>query len=191
MSALTNTTEQTSSKSFDKGYKWLHWSMAVLVMLMLLATFGFAGVQNIDEHKEMLIGHSSLGTLITLLIILRVRKRFIKRDPTPKQDILRWQQLASRTVQLGLYFFMVFVPLTGYLTASYHELPVMVFGSFDLSQAAQLGYDPEGFDMLRQAHEFGTRMIMLLLVLHIGAAIYHRMIKKDAVLASMTRVKNR
>jgi len=39
------------------------------------------------------------------------------------------------------------------------------------------------------AHELGTKMIMILLVLHIGGALYHRFVKKDDVLASMTRVK--
>ncbi len=191
MTNLTNTTEQISAnKNFDKGYKWLHWSMAVLVILMFFATFGFAGVQNVSEHKEMLVGHSSLGTLIALLIILRVQKRFIKKDPTPVQDIARWQQLASKRVQLALYFLMLFMPITGYLTANFHDLPVMVFGAFNLRQSAELGYDEEGFAMLRQIHELGSKLFMLLLVLHVGAAIYHRAVKKDGVLASMTKVKN-
>ncbi len=141
------------------------------------------------EQLQMLIGHSSLGTVVSILLIMRVAKRFVKRDPRPVQNILHWQKLASNTVQMGLYFSMVFVPVTGYLTARFHELPVMVFGSFNLNQGGAQGFNQQTFDLIRQAHESGTKMIMILLVLHIGGALYHRLIKKDDVLASMTRAK--
>jgi len=180
---------ESQLKSFDKAYKWLHWSMAILVMLMLFAAVGFAPGMSIAEHKEMLTGHSSIGTLVSILLILRVAKRFVKRDPQPVQNIAHWQKLASKAVQLGLYFSLVFVPITGYLTARFHELPVMVFGAFNLNQAGSQGFNQETFDMIRLAHELGTKMIMILLVLHIGGALYHRFVKKDDVLASMTRVK--
>ncbi len=178
--------EATKMKNFDKGYKWLHWSMAILMMLMLFAVLGFAQVTTPQEHLEMLTGHSSIGTLITILLIVRISKRFIKRDPKPVQNIAHWQKLASSAVQLGLYFCMVFVPLTGYLTARFHELPVNVFGFLDISQSGQQAFNQETFDMIRLSHEWGTKVIMVLLVLHIGAVLYHRLIKQDGVLASMT-----
>lgn len=185
MTTLTNQSTQTSAKHFDRGYRWLHWSMAILVPLMLLALLGFAQQMTTEEHITMLTGHSSIGTLITVLLMIRVAKRFIKRDPRPVQNIARWQQNASKAVQLGLYFCMVFIPLTGYLTARFHQLPVKVFGYFELNPAAQQSDEQQTFEMLRQAHEFGINLIMVLLVIHIGAAIYHRLINKDGVLASM------
>ncbi len=189
MSALEKI-EPSQMARFDKAYKWLHWSMAVLVMLMLFAVLGFAQVSTTQEHLEMLTGHSSIGTLITILLIVRISKRFIKRDPRPVQNIAHWQKLASTAVQLGLYLCLIFVPLTGYLSARFHELPVKVFGFFDLNQSGQHAFNQGTFDMIRLAHEWGTKVIMVLLVLHIGGALYHRLIKKDDVLASMTTTKN-
>jgi cytochrome b561 len=101
----------------------------------------------------------------------------------------RWQRLASKSVQFGLYFCMVFIPITGYLTARFHELPVRVFGNFDISQAVQKNYNQETFDTLRLIHESCIKLIMVLLVLHIGAALYHRLVRKDGVLASITTAK--
>ncbi len=191
MTALTNNTEQSQLTAFDKGYKWLHWSMAFLVMMMLLALFGFADAITTQERMDMLTGHSSIGTLISILLIVRISKRFIKRDPRPVQNIAQWQRRASKVVQMGLYFCMILVPITGYLSARFHELPVKVFGFFDINQGAQLAYNPETFQMIRLLHEWGINLIMLLLVLHIGAALYHKIIKKDLVLASMTRLKTK
>jgi cytochrome b561 len=183
MSELTQTNAQNPTIIFDKGYKWLHWSMAFLMMLMLFALVAFSQPMTTEESMAMLTGHSSIGTIITVLMLVRVTKRFVKRDPRPEQDITRWQQMASKTVQLSLYFCMIFIPLTGYLTARFHELPVMAFGSFNLNS----GHDEAAFELLRSIHAFGIRLFMVLLVLHIGAVFYHRLIKKDGVLASMTR----
>ncbi len=187
MTALTNKIEQTQLTAFDKGYKWLHWSMAFLVMLMLFALMGFADAVTTQERLEMLTGHSSIGTIISILLIARVFKRFIMRDPRPVQNTALWQRRAAKTVQAGLYFCMIFVPVTGYLSARFHELPVKVFGVLDINQGTQLAYNADTFQMIRLAHEWGIKLIMLLLVLHIGAALYHKFIKKDLVLASMTR----
>ncbi len=84
---------------------------------------------------------------------------------------------------------MVFVPLTGYLTARSHTLPVKAFGFLDLSQSAQNGFSQTMFDLARQTHAFGTKLIIALLLLHIGAALYHRLVQKDTVLASITTAK--
>ncbi len=188
-SAQTAAPASTPAKQFDRGYQWLHWSLAILIPLMLLALLGFAQEMTTEEHMTMLVGHSSIGTVISLLVIIRVIKRFVKRDPRPVQDIAQWQQYGSKVVQLGLYFCMVFIPLTGYLTARFHQLPVKVFGYFELNPAAQQGYQQQTFELLRQAHEFGIKLIMVLLVVHIGAVIYHRLINKDGVLASMLKTR--
>ncbi len=189
MTDTTHELEQTPVAKYDRGYKWLHWSMAFLVLLMLFALIGFAQEMTVEEHMTILTGHSSIGTIISLLLLVRLTKRFVKRDPQPQHILPRWQQMASKSVQFGLYFCMVFIPVTGYLTARFHELPVKVFGNFDISQAAQQSYDQATFDAIRLAHELGIKLIMVLLVLHIGAAFYHRLVKKDGVLASITTAK--
>ena len=189
MTDINNKLEQTPALKFDRGYKWLHWSMAFLVLLMLLALVGFAQEMTVEEQMTMLTGHSSIGTIISLLLLVRITKRFVKKSPRPQHIMPRWQQLAAKSTQLGLYFCMVFIPVTGYLTARFHELPVKVFGNFDISQATQQSYNQATFDTLRLAHELGIKLIMVLLVLHIGAVFYHRLVKKDGVLASMTTAK--
>ena len=185
----TNTEQNIHQKGFDKGYKWLHWSMAALILLMFFALIGFAEGITTQERMEMLVGHSSLGTIISVLLIIRVFKRFIKKDAQPVQMINKWQLLVSKAVQLGLYACMIIVPVSGYLSARFHELPVMVFGSFNINQGSQVAYNMETFLSFRNIHEGAISVLMALLVLHIGAAFYHKLVKKDSVLASMTRFK--
>lgn len=175
--------------SFSRGYKWLHWIMAVLFILMLFAIIGFADDMSADDRKTMLIGHSSIGITIAILVLYRIYKRFIKRDPIPELAITPMQRFIAKSAQYALYFFMVYVPLTGFLTARLHELPVMFFGQVNLSQSSVDGYSESTFMLFRQFHEFGTRMLLLLIVLHIGGAFFHKLVKKDEVLRSITTGK--
>lgn len=46
------------------------------------------------------------------------------------------------------------------------------------------------FDVMRDMHEAGITLLMMLLVVHIGAAPYLRIVKKDDVLASITTATN-
>lgn len=172
--------------AFDRGYKWLHWTMAFLVLLMMFALVGFAQPMTEEERITMLIGHSSIGTIICLLLFVRVFKRFIKKDSVPVQNISELHRTVSKFVQFSLYAFMALVPLSGYLTARLHELPVNVFASFNLSQASMAGYEQALFETVKQFHVFAIYTLLTLIVVHIGGAVYHKFIKKDDVVASMT-----
>ena len=179
------------TSNYDLGYRILHWLMAVLILLMLVAVVGFASVTNNQEHMEMLMGHSSLGILVSIFLLIRLFKRFVKKSPMPEHDLPELQKRLSKLVQYGLYALMIWIPVTGYLTARFHELPVMAYGSFNLSSISNGAgvYSAELFDALRLGHEIGTKLIMLLLVMHIGAAFYHKLVKKDQVMKSMTGSK--
>ncbi len=181
----TATATNVTATHYDRGYRWLHWSMAVLILLMFLAGFGFADAKTDAEHMTMLIGHSSIGTVLSLLLILRIGKRFVVRSVKPVHPLPVLQQYAAKAVHLGLYACMIFIPVSGYLTASMHQLPVKVFSVFNISQGAADAASEQTFSLLRQAHEYGISLIMLLLVLHIGAALYHQFVNKDRVLFSM------
>lgn len=173
--------------SFDLGYKIIHWLMAVLVLLMFFAIIGFEQAVTNDERIEMLMGHSSLGTIISLFVVIRIYKRFIKKDAVPVQNINKIARQISRIVQYAIYSLLVLIPLSGYLTANFHELPIMVFGQFNINGGRAFNQDL--FESLRSIHQAGIYSLMGLLVLHIGAALFHGLVKRDEVLGSMTRFK--
>jgi cytochrome b561 len=174
-------------KSFSLGYKIIHWFMAALVLLMFFGIVGFAQAITYEERMEMLVGHSSIGTLISFFVIIRIYKRFIKKDEVPDQNISRLQRKASLTVQYAIYLLLVLIPASGYLAANFHELPVMVFGNININGGRE--FNQNLFENLRLIHQLGIYSLMGLLVLHIGAAILHGIIKRDGVLGSMTRFK--
>ncbi len=180
-------TMSINRKSFDLGYKIIHWLMAALVLLMFFGIVGFAQAITDEERMEMLVGHSSIGTLISIFVIIRIYKRFIRKDAVPDQKISKIQRKASLAVQYAIYFLLVFIPFSGYLSASFHELPVMVFGNININYGRE--FNQNLFESLRVIHQLGIYSLMGLLILHIGAALLHGIVMRDGVLGSMTRFK--
>lgn len=176
-----NNNQQTTS--YDKSYKWLHWLMATLVMLMFLATFGFAQANTDAERMEMLMGHSSIGSVIFLLFVIRFSKRFLFKSPRPKHDLAPLTKICAKVGHLTLYLLLFFVPVTGYLSAKAHELPVYWFGQVNL--ATLTGYEQSSFEMIRNLHQSSVQILMVVVVLHIAAAVIHGLVKKDGVFGSM------
>jgi len=156
------------------------------MILMLLAKFGFASAITPEDKMVMLIGHSSIGSILTLFIIMRLIKRFVIRSERPVQAIVNWQKKLSGVVQMSLYLCLIMIPLTGYLSASLHQLPVMPFTLFNLSQVSGTAYNEVDFLLMRSIHETFINGLIALLILHIGAALFHKFVKKDGVMGSMT-----
>ncbi|WP_424942811.1 cytochrome b [Aliiroseovarius crassostreae] len=162
-------------------FRLIHWAMALIVLTMLAFGQKFAGEMPRDERVFSLMGHSSLGVMLVGLLVLRVGLRATGRAGRPDHDIAPWQKTASRAVQLGLYALLILLPITGILTARAHDLPVTPFGLFSISTP-----DPATFEAIRFWHMLGTKLMMALLVLHIGAALMHRVLLRDGVMRSMS-----
>ena len=170
-----------TTNRYSLPFRLIHWIMAAIILMMLIAGQGFRG--NIPDEQRIfsLTGHSSLGAIILCLLALRFLLRLTGLSGRPQQDIAAWQGFASRVVQAGIYLMMIYLPVTGILAARAHSLPVQPFGLASISTP-----DPARYEMIRPLHEYGTKVLMVLLILHIGAGLMHRFVLKDRVMATMS-----
>lgn len=169
----------STSKRYPRPFRWVHWITALIVGLMLIAGQRFGGEMSDADRIFSLTGHSSLGAIIVVLVLFRLACRFSGFATPPDLGLPRAQEMAARLVQWGIYGLLIWLPVTGILTARSHELPVKPFGAFDIST-----HNAASFDSLRMLHEWGTWALMALLALHIGAALMHAM-KRDGVMGAM------
>jgi cytochrome b561 len=148
---------------------------------MFFALQGFYPEMSDADRTEMLVGHSSIGTIISVLILIRISKRFILKHERPQHDSPSKQAIVAKLAQYGLYLLMVLVPLTGALTANFHQLPVQLFGSISLNGIA----NAEVFNTLRLIHSTFIYALITLVTIHITAALVHKFILRDNVLYRM------
>ena len=150
--------------------------MATLSILDLFVAQKFGGFLEAWDRLESRVDHGSLGSIIGILFLIRIYYVLRYGPPTLPASMPGWQVMAARLGHGLLYFAIGFLILSGLTTAANAASPIALFGRFDIT----LGQTNETtFDFIRQFHEITTNVVIALIVLHVGAALYHHFVVKD------------
>ena len=168
--------------TFSSTQKWLHWLVAVLAILMLVAGFGLEDLP-VTEREQAIMGHAGLGLIVLLLMIVRWGWRLTHAQPELPEPTPPLQQKAARIVQGLIYVLLLAQPILGILQAMYNDYQVMAFGLLDISGLA--ANDKEMLGLFHRLHGINAVLLIILSLGHIGAAIYHHVVSKDNVLRTM------
>lgn len=159
----------------------LHWILAAMIIGALAGgKFLLEETPNSDPDKLFSLSlHMPLGLAILALMVVRLIVRLRTENP-PHADI--GNDLLNRAGVWAhwLLYAMVFVMcLSGIVMARSYGLPDIVFGGE--------GALPEEFTGgPRIVHGIVATALILLVLGHIGAAIYHQKIRKDGLMARMS-----
>ncbi|WDU64357.1 cytochrome b/b6 domain-containing protein [Pseudomonas poae] len=165
----------------------LHWLMALMIIAMLFIGAGMAA--SVSERHEWLINlHKPLGIAILALVLVRLVVRFSTQQPPLPADLPLWQVLAAKASHVLLYALMLVLPLLGWAMISAAGDPVMLSSSVQLP--ALMGANAPLFAVLRKAHGYLAYLLFLTVLLHLAAALFHGLIRRDGVLQSMTGTKH-
>jgi cytochrome b561 len=161
----------------------LHWLMAAMILAMLFIGIGM--VSSVSERHEWLLRiHKPLGIAILILAVVRLSVRLRHRPPPLPADLPVLQKLAAIASHWLLYALMLIIPLVGWAMLSAGGYPVMLSDSLRLP--AIFPFNPVAFAVLRHLHTWLAILLFLTFLAHMGAALYHGLIRRDGVLASMT-----
>lgn len=162
----------------------LHWLMAVLLLAMLFIGAGM--VASVSERHEWLLHlHKPLGIALLALVVIRLLVRFSTRQPPLPADLPTVQVLAAKASHWLLYALMLAMPLLGWAMISAAGDPVMLSTSLQLP--AIVPANAQLFAFLRKAHGYLAYLLFLTVLVHLGAALFHGLIRRDGVLQSMLR----
>ncbi len=166
--------------AYDGVAKTLHWIVALLMLVML--TFGWTlGDLPLDEKVQTLVIHSSLGLSVFLLMGVRLYWRYTHTPPSLPDHMPGWQVTASKMSHRALYFFTMLQPLLGLAQSAYADFAVRPFGAFTVT----LGANENLHEIFHELHEINAMVLIGLVLLHLGAALYHHFVQKDTVLRRM------
>ncbi|MBA2650645.1 MAG: cytochrome b [Tatlockia sp.] len=168
---------------YSSGSKFMHWLVALLVIIMLCIGFFLGDLpEKFTDSAYML--HKSFGICILFLMLFRILWLWHTGRPSLPVTVPIWQKRLARAVQYALYFFVILMPLSGWImsTASKYQ-PYF----FDLFHIPFPGITPNQplTELMQQVHNRIAWIIIALLILHIAGAIKHHFIDKDAVLLRM------
>ncbi len=160
----------------------LHWLLAAMIIGgLIMGGFVLAETPNDDPFKLISLRmHMSVGIAILVLMVIRLGTRLATRKPPHAET---GNALIDRLGVLTHWLFYALVAAvcaSGLATANLAGLPAIVFGGS--SEAL-----PATFDDIapRAAHGVLTTLLGLLILAHIGAALYHQYIRRDGLFGRM------
>lgn len=161
-----------------------HWMIALLIIVQ--GAIGLIMVElSLSPTKVKVFAlHKSIGLTILALALLRLVWRAGNRAPYDPAAMPRWQHLAARTSHVALYVLILALPLSGWLFNSAANSPLAWFGLVHLP--SQTGHvDPALKAFALTAHVTLFWILVAVVALHVGAALWHHFYQRDDVLRRM------
>ncbi|WNC91925.1 cytochrome b [Paraburkholderia sp. FT54] len=169
---------------FSPFARLLHWTMAPLIIAMLFIGVGMVATVS-RAHNTLIAIHRPLGIALLLLVVLRVGVRLTRGSPPLPDDMPTPQRLAAKASHLVLYVLMAAMPLIGWAMLSAAGYPVTLYGPLHLPPIAP--HNVELFALLRALHTWLAFALFATVLLHLAAALFHGLIRRDGVFSSMAR----
>ena len=161
----------------------LHW----LVALLIFAAFPLGVYMHelpLSPVKLKLYSyHKWIGITILLLVAIRLSWRLTHTPPLLPDSVAAWQRRASAIVHGLLYLLMIAIPLSGWLMSSAKGFPVVWFGVLPLPDL--VGKDKALGDLLAGVHQTLNFSLLVLVILHVAAALQHHFIERQTFLQRM------
>ncbi len=178
----------TQNSLFPAASRVLHWVMAVLILAMLFVGVGMAA--SVSDRYNLLVSiHKPIGIAVLILVVIRFLNRLINRPPPLPASMPVIQRLAAHASHIVLYALMFVLPLVGWGMLSAGGYPIVLFGSLQLPPIL-----PKGaalYAALRESHTILAYLLFLTVVVHLMAALFHGLIRRDGVLESMASWRSR
>lgn len=161
----------------------LHWLAALLIFTTFPLGVYMHGLVLSPFKLKLISYHKWLGVTIFLLTVVRLAWRATHTPPPLPETIPLWQQRAAQGLHHLLYMLLLVIPLSGWLMSSAKGVPVVYLGLVQLPDLVDK--DKALGDLLAEVHQALNFGLLLLVGLHIAAALKHHLIERDATLRRM------
>ncbi len=161
----------------------LHWLMALLIYSMLLIGMGMLSTVS-ERYTTLLAWHRPLGLAILILALIRWVVRLTHQAPPLPADLPAFQVTLAKGSHYLLYALMIGMPLIGWAMQSAGGYPITLWQGFNLFPI--LPHDMAVYGALRRLHGLAAYAFFALILGHVGAALFHGLVRRDGVLKSMT-----
>jgi len=161
----------------------LHWLIAALVVVMFGLGWYMADLP-LGQHKfAMYQLHKSIGITIFALAAARLVWRLCNPAPPFPSSMRSWERVAAQTSHFLLYLLLFAQPLIGFLQSNAANFPVVWWGVVRLPPL--IGGDEALGETLVEVHVWNSRLLLIVVLIHAGAALRHHFVLKDDVLRRM------
>ena len=167
---------------FTALQRLLHWLMAVCILAMLFIGVGMNSTV-MPKYVPLLVTHKTLGVTILILALIRLGVRRRYGAPPLPADLPGPMKLAAHLSHYALYVLMIAMPLLGLTMQWSGAYPIVLYG--DIRLPALLPQSDAMHTLLWDAHFYLAFTFFAVILLHVAAALFHALIRRDGVFQSM------
>ncbi len=175
---------------YGAAAKWFHWVTVGLMAIALPTGFVIKFITGEAEgaYKMAFYAiHESAGLTILFAALARILWKMRNPPPPHPSDLPPLMRTAATATHHGLYALLILQPILGFLATNAWGFPMQgrtaYLGFIDLPKFMEASTGLA--TVLSWGHTIGGYLFLLLLVAHIGAAIFHHAIRKDGTLMRM------
>jgi cytochrome b561 len=180
-------TDLAPNQTYSRTARRFHWWTVALVAFQIpvgiVMSYRGPGLNIWDATTNALYSsHKLVGFILLWIVLARLIYRLWHGAPGHEPTIEPWQRVASRINHWSLYGLLIVLPLLGWLGVSLYPARE-IFGLFSLPALA--APNQAAAEWVLFVHKALAVLLMALVGLHVGAALYHYFIRKDGVLQRM------
>jgi cytochrome b561 len=163
----------------------VHWFSAVVIIGMFIVGLWMVDLSYYSEwYQRAPHWHKSVGLLLAFLTLFRLGWKVF----TPSPDIIgsNRERLAATTAHISMYLILLTIFISGYLISTEDGRSIDIFTWFELPGMGAL-FENQA-DIAGEIHFYLAWTLMVLVVVHLAAALKHHFLDRDDTLRKMLGV---
>ena len=178
-----------STKRFSVTQRWLHWIVALLVLILLPVGFWMVDRAEADIWDgltgTLYASHKAFGFLVLWLVAWRLILRVKNTAPDYPVSVSEPVRKLAKTTQWLVYALLVVIPLLGWAGVTAFGA-LNIFLGLSLPAMPGIPADKVLAKEIFAIHGWLAVALCVLLFLHIAGALKHRLVDRDGVFDHMS-----
>lgn len=173
---------RNTKASYGWPAKTLHWAMALLLVSMVALGLYMGDLPRGEQKSELIRLHASSGLLALMLLLIRFGWKLANETPDPPNESVAKARIA-KVVHWGLYAVVLVQVATGSMSLMTVGWDLPFYDMFSIPTPFERDIDRHHF--WEELHEASWYVFAALMLLHLGAVVYHQLIEKTPTLRRM------
>lgn len=160
-----------------------HWGTVLMVLVMI--PVGLIMTQDVPRYIQdpLFVLHKGLGVTLLAVVLLRLAWRATHRPPPLPASMPPAMRAAAAMSHAGLYLLLLAMAISGYVRVTAGGFPIEALDALGvprlLAENKPLGDAASAF------HQIAAFLLIALVALHVAAASYHGIVRRDGVFSRM------